>query len=149
MLRRHLVLTALLGSLLIAPVASADVIDPTAVACASATEAGEPCQIIVEDEDEETVIEGTCQPGECCTQDYSNGSPPETVCGECFLCEAGPADATADASGGDASSSGGGSSSSSDDSGGCAGAPGGEWLTSLFSLLLGAGLVATLRRREA
>ena len=33
MLRRHLVLTALLGSLLIAPVASADVIDPTAVAC--------------------------------------------------------------------------------------------------------------------
>ena len=32
-------------------------------------------------------ISGTCQPDECCEQDYSKGSPPELVCGPCLACK--------------------------------------------------------------
>lgn len=34
-------------------------------------------------------IPGTCQPDECCEQDYSKGSPPEVVCGPCLACKPG------------------------------------------------------------
>ncbi|MBV1859377.1 MAG: hypothetical protein KUG77_13270 [Nannocystaceae bacterium] len=34
-------------------------------------------------------IDGTCQPDECCEQDYSKGSPPEVTCSECLACKPG------------------------------------------------------------
>ena len=34
-------------------------------------------------------IDGTCQPDECCEQDYSKGSPPEVTCNACLACKPG------------------------------------------------------------
>ncbi len=31
---------------------------------------------------------GTCQPDECCEQDYSQGPPPKVTCGPCLSCKA-------------------------------------------------------------
>ena len=36
-------------------------------------------------------VSGTCQPDECCEQDYSKGSPPEVKCGTCLACKPGAA----------------------------------------------------------
>ena len=30
---------------------------------------------------------GTCQPDECCEQDYSQGPPPKVTCGPCLSCK--------------------------------------------------------------
>ena len=34
---------------------------------------------------------GTCQPEECCELDYSQGSPPKSVCAACLSCKPGAA----------------------------------------------------------
>lgn len=39
-------------------------------------------------------IDGTCQPDECCEQDYSKGSPPEVTCSACLACKPGGPTAT-------------------------------------------------------
>ena len=58
--------------------AYADVIDPGEDACSGAQEGAE-CMVV-------GGISGTCQPAECCRNDYSNGTPPETVCEDCLKC---------------------------------------------------------------
>lgn len=73
--------------------ARADETNAAAVACQGKA-AGDPCSVkrphktgdgepSVRDEP------GTCQPDQCCTLDYSSGSPPKSSCGPCLTCKAG------------------------------------------------------------
>ncbi|MCA9548379.1 MAG: hypothetical protein KC613_28450 [Myxococcales bacterium] len=114
--------TIIAGLVLAAAPAFADVISPEEDACRGKTQ-GAACSADGRD--------GTCQPDECCRNDYSNGVPPQTVCGDCFTCKAGAA-----ASGG------------SDDEKGCAAAPGGALGAGslLAGLALAFGLWRTRRR---
>ena len=57
----------------------ADVVDPTEEACAR-LEVGDVC----------SDSGNTCQEGECCRNDYSNGVPPEVVCEACLVCKSVP-----------------------------------------------------------
>lgn len=70
--------------------ASADVISPDEAACQGKTE-GAACDA--------DGTQGTCQASECCKLDYSQGTPPKSVCGPCLRCKSG---AAADAGAGDA-----------------------------------------------
>lgn len=98
----HRTTTLIAGLLLAAAPAFADVISPEEDACRGKSQ-GAACSADGRD--------GTCQPDECCHNDYSNGVPPQTVCEDCFTCKAGTADA--------------GNGGGSDDEKGCSAAPGG------------------------
>lgn len=84
---------ALCVATLAAP-ASAEDKNPAAQACKGKKE-GEACTFMKlqkpEDGGELQRVEesGVCNPGECCELDYSKGSPPQTNCGPCLVCEAG------------------------------------------------------------
>jgi hypothetical protein len=76
--------------------ASADEKNPDVIACEGKRE-GEACQrtVVVKPDDGEAHQRrepGVCRMGECCTLDYSKGSPPESVCAPCLTCQSGPAD---------------------------------------------------------
>jgi hypothetical protein len=69
--------------------------NPAVEACAGKSE-GAPCstQRTVQDADGHATPKsepGSCQPDECCTLDYSSGSPPKSNCAPCLACKAGPA----------------------------------------------------------
>lgn len=112
--------------------AAADVIDPGQEACQGKAE-GDACSA--------AGTSGTCQPGECCKNDYSQGTPPKSVCGPCLLCKQGGG-----VDQGDAGPSSGGTTTSSD-AGGCSAAAAGMPPWTLPGLLLGAGALLWLRRR--
>ena len=61
-------------------------------ACKTSSE-GEPCVLKEPTKGTDGVsyrdIDGTCQPDECCEQDYSKGSPPEVTCSACLACKPG------------------------------------------------------------
>ena len=76
--------------------------DPAVEACAGKSE-GAPCatQRPIKDEGADLRFRsepGTCQPEQCCELDYSQGSPPKSVCAACLACKAGgpPAPGTDD-----------------------------------------------------
>lgn len=127
--------TALAATLFAPLAASADVIDPAEEACSGKTE-GTACSA--------GDLSGTCQPGECCKLDYSNGTPPTSKCSPCQVCKKGGA--ATDVSDSDAAQGGGSTTSIGSDSG-CS--IGGQQLPpwTLPGLLLGAGAIVWLRRR--
>ncbi|MFN3198226.1 MAG: hypothetical protein ACE366_07380 [Bradymonadia bacterium] len=63
-------------------VASADVIDPREGLCNGKSK-GDVC--------EGYGTKGTCQTAQCCRNDYSQGTPPKTVCNDCLKCKPGEA----------------------------------------------------------
>ena len=86
-----------------APAATAEEKNPDAIACEGKRE-GDPCQrtVVVKPTDGEAETRrqpGVCRTGECCTLDYSKGSPPESVCSPCLTCQPGPADGDLGAAG--------------------------------------------------
>ncbi len=107
--------------LVVAPAAAvADVIAPEEEAC-EGKQRGDACN--------PGDGAGTCQDGQCCRNDYSNGTPPRSVCGPCLRCQPAPA----------------GSSSTSDD-GGCAAGPSAPGGLGLLALLGGGALALGLAR---
>lgn len=117
---RTLFAALLLGPLLLltAPTtAGADVIDPAEEAC-DGRDRGDACTV-------EGGESGTCQPGECCRNDYSQGTPPQQVCSACLTCQPG----------GDAG-----------DEDGCAAAPGAPGGAGALAVLAGLILAVGLRR---
>lgn len=66
--------------------------NPAVEACKTSSE-GEACVLKEPTKGPDGVsyrdIDGTCQPDECCEQDYSKGSPPEVTCGACLACKPG------------------------------------------------------------
>lgn len=121
--------------LLCAAPAWADVIDPAEADCQGKAK-GDACE------------SGTCQDGECCRNDYSEGTPPKTVCSPCLLCKAGqPAGedmAQADQGQPDQGAP---AEKQPEEKDGCAAV--GEQSTGMLSLLAGAFALVTLRRRRA
>ena len=81
-----LVGAALLGSLAVAGTAAADETNPAVVACEGKAEA-DACTFKAANGKETA---GKCTTDECCELDYSKGSPPQTKCGPCLACKAGP-----------------------------------------------------------
>ena len=80
-----------------ASLASAKEKDPAVEACAGKA-AGAPCatQRPVKADGADLSYRnepGTCQDEECCELDYSQGSPPKSVCAACLSCKAGGSDA--------------------------------------------------------
>jgi hypothetical protein len=116
--------------LLCAAPAWADAIDPAEAECQGKAK-GDACE------------SGTCQDGECCRNDYSEGTPPKTVCSPCLLCKAGqPAgEDMAQADQGRPAPD-----KQPEEKDGCA-AVGGQ-NTGMWSLLAGALALVTLRRRR-
>jgi hypothetical protein len=78
---KHIQLIALCGALLYGHPAMADAVNPEEEACAERS-AGASCDA--------SGGAGTCETGECCRNDYSNGTPPTTVCGPCLVCKPDP-----------------------------------------------------------
>lgn len=114
----------LLAALLALPsMASADVIAPEEDACQGKSK-GAACAADGRD--------GQCLEGECCRNDYSNGTPPERVCSPCLTCQ----DAPTTAADGD----------KKDGCSASASAPA-PWAWS--AALLGGVLVLSLRRRRS
>ena len=66
--------------------ALADLIDPAEAACSQAKQGAECTDM--------DGRKGTCQPAQCCRNDYSMGVPPSTVCSDCLKCKAGSPPAT-------------------------------------------------------
>jgi hypothetical protein len=102
-IRRVLAPAALAAACLWALPASAEERDSDAEACRDKRE-GDVCQrTVVSKPDDGPAQErrepGVCQMGECCTLDYSKGSPPESVCAPCLTCQPGPGDPTAEGGG--------------------------------------------------
>jgi MYXO-CTERM domain-containing protein len=98
---RLLALPALAAACLVASPAFADEKNADAEACQGKQE-GDTCQRTVVwkpegGEAQERREPGVCRMGECCTLDYSKGSPPESVCTPCLTCQPGPGDSTPDA----------------------------------------------------
>ncbi len=81
-------------SLLLIQPAWADVVDPTEEVCTGA-EVGDPCN--ADEFETGSNLSGTCQEDECCRNDYTNGSPPETVCEPCLTCQMTPDEPDAEA----------------------------------------------------
>ena len=77
---KKLLFFSLLFFTFLSPPVFADLIDPTEEACTNSNE-GDSCG------DRDGIRDGTCQPAECCRLDYSNGTPPETVCNDCLKCQ--------------------------------------------------------------
>lgn len=135
----------LLAALALPHVAIADVIDPAEEACSGKSE-GTACSA--------SGVSGTCQPGQCCKLDYSNGTPPTSKCSPCQVCKsaAAPEDVAGDSNTAsdisDSDTNGKGTSvSTTDDSGGCS--VGGGMLPpwTVPGLLVGASALVWLRRR--
>lgn len=130
---------ALVLLLLAAAPATADVISPDEAACQGKAE-GAACDA--------DGTKGTCQPAECCKLDYSQGTPPKSVCGPCLRCKDGGSDAGSDtAIGGDDTAPSTGTTTSSDAGGSCNAAGTGLPPWTLPGLMLGAGALLWLRRR--
>lgn len=81
-----LVGAALLGSLALAGPAAADENNTAVAACEGKAES-DACTFKAANGKETS---GKCTADECCELDYSKGSPPETKCGPCLACKAGP-----------------------------------------------------------
>lgn len=77
---------ALLGSLALASTAAADENNAAVAACEGKAES-DACTFKAANGKETS---GKCTTDECCELDYSKGSPPETKCGPCLACKAGP-----------------------------------------------------------
>lgn len=101
-----LVGAALLGSLALASTAAADENNAAVAACEGKAES-DACTFKAANGKETS---GKCTTDECCELDYSKGSPPETKCGPCLACKAGPPVPTPDgppvADGGEAAADG-------------------------------------------
>jgi hypothetical protein len=84
---------ALLALAGFASAARADEKNPAVEACVGKTE-GNPCTHarVMQDDEGRAAPQGepgVCRPDECCTLDYSQGSPPKSVCNPCLACQAG------------------------------------------------------------
>lgn len=66
--------------------AHADLIDPAEAICSKAKQGAECTDM--------DGRKGTCQPAQCCRNDYSMGVPPSTVCSDCLKCKQGAPPAT-------------------------------------------------------
>ncbi len=83
-------------------------------------------------------IDGTCQPDECCEQDYSKGSPPEVTCSTCLACKPGGPSATVTAeptAGGEPPSAGDEPPASAGTKRGCTVGGAASWTSMLWLLL--------------
>jgi hypothetical protein len=120
-------------SLLIATPAMDDVIDPAEDACSGKAK-GASC---------DSGQAGTCQDGECCRNDYSNGPPPTTVCSPCLVCKPGAAPATDPADEPEKTGTG---EPPAAKSGGCASTGAGS--LGMWSILGGLGALGALRRKK-
>lgn len=125
-------LTLSAALLLCAAPAWADVIDPAEAECDNKAK-GDAC------------ASGTCQDGECCRNDYSEGTPPKTVCSPCLLCKAGQPASEDMASAPDQGQP--APDKQPEEKDGCAAA--GQQSTGLLSLMAGAFALVSLRRRRA
>ncbi len=98
-------LAAALACCFAAVAAHADEKNPAVEACAGKTE-GAPCSTQRPHQDASGAATmksepGTCQPDECCTLDYSQGSPPKSTCAACLACKPGPATPAAEGGAGE------------------------------------------------
>jgi len=115
---------ALLALLALAPrAAHADVVNPEDEACEGKRQ-GDAC--------EADGRRGRCEPGECCRNDYSQGTPPSTVCSPCQTCRQGPPGSNA--------------GKEAPESSGCAASPGAPGVLGGLGLLAGLALVIGLHR---
>jgi hypothetical protein len=132
-------LRALLAAsiLLLATPAFADVIDPNEDACSGKAK-GDACDL------NGGQGGGACQDGECCRLDYSNGTPPKTVCEPCLLCNAAPIITTTPPPEQPAEPT--PEKKQPEESSSCAAA--GPGATSMLSLLAGAFMLTNMRRRR-
>ena len=94
-------LTLLLALPLVPQSAGADEKNPEVEACEGKAE-GNPCSFgrPTKGPDGQVAMKetkGVCRPDECCELDYSKGSSPDTKCGPCLACKAGPPVPTPDA----------------------------------------------------
>lgn len=84
---------------------------------------------------------GTCQPDECCEQDYSGGSPPKVTCGPCLMCKegaAGPGEKVGGSAGGEPPRTSDDPPASANNAKGCTiNAPGSGWTVGALLVLLG------------
>lgn len=83
-------LPAALAFCLIPTLALASESNPGVEACKTLAE-GDACTVKEPSKGDDGVVytdaPGTCQPDECCEQDYSQGSPPKVTCGPCLSCK--------------------------------------------------------------
>lgn len=115
---------ALLALGVLAPMgAHADVVNPEDEACEGKRQ-GDAC--------EADGRRGRCEPGQCCRNDYSQGTPPRTVCSPCQTCRQGPPDPK-DGKG-------------EEEKSGCATSPGAPGVLGGLGVLAGLALVVGLRR---
>ncbi len=84
-------LPAALAFCLLPSVALASESNPGVEACKTLAE-GDACTVKEPSKGDDGVTyseaPGTCQPDECCEQDYSQGPPPKVTCGPCLSCKA-------------------------------------------------------------
>jgi hypothetical protein len=136
-MRRSLLSTTLILILsLSAAPAMADVIDPAEEACRSKAK----------DASCNADQPGTCQDGECCRNDYSNGVPPSTVCSPCLVCKPGTSGDKDMASAPDSAPDSGAGEPTPEDKSGCAAA--GPGSLGMWSILGGLVALGSLRRRR-